>query len=1130
MKKEIGINNINLNVAKFEANETPEHVSKRLLQVVEEVVEKLERQKQVEAYLDNNNLTSGGVNESYSSSSMSFDGSLNSKQFSNKNISTNYNVINSIAPTMVNIGVVNRNINVLYSDTKNESTQNTGTYSESPMSSNGGLNSNNLIQSSQNNKALIKAIKEKYLEGQGTVLFNNKVVNYWNNVIQQLESGITVQQLLKDPSHTEFFKFYKQYAEDGGINLESYRGILIKQFEGLISNQSHPSINKDQLDHLLAIKERLSNKNISIYNIISEYPELIDLLELLNVSFDDTFSLVNGALFPKLNIYSTKKSIYPDNIGIKAIYSLYELSNGTILDEVVVHAKSSHVIDIGKHTIGQHNVYPHHIVEFLSYFKYQSNISFKEVSSVKDQKYPLLIYDRVSKRIPHLNVIVDDYKVASAVNVTRVLSKKLDLDPENYIFDLEANGFLVHKNFEYSLVIPDKEGNELIRFETTNYEVFEQLFESIGYKIPEAQKTQIIEKFVKGIGVNKDKNTIDAFYTSLPSFLYLDENEFQLQGNKKHLSDDNLFKDLKKLLKGSVNDNGANEERAIVNICKAISYDRLYTLLRNDTKLLYNIFDELDGEEYQDFTSYLTTIVKHVNKKSKGSILFSNEYWLFRKVHVSTSGWSGGSKISFKSYEKVRNGFEDNGMGGVTTTLDKRTISNIPECHPLDLVTLTTKYPSTSEKPSVEVLAFELYNKVHKQEIWDWVNIATDVIGVLTIVGGTSTLIAKGATMGIRSVAIGAGITKEISSLLIQNKELTTWLKKEHKEVYDVWFTLDTTGNGVYLAMSLPQLARFITKGGKAIAGMRSKGFKSTVAFSKSLAQAIKTFYYRLRFIATDIVNISKNYSSVNKVIDETELIIKELKNIESIKIKWNTGINKTIEAFHKNQDSVKSLIQQLKINANIIEVNLKELKSIKSNLNNNLINNDLIKKVDKHIAKLSNLKSQNIEYLKKLNKIHDNIENKYARLVSKIKTSIVYRVQGGVLPNRSRTRIVLTENGNISILGKDKLYITIDDAKHQIYYYNKRGGEAKGAEIITFKVPKKFLDEIKRTAVTQDQLSEYKKLINDKSKYNTYRSKHPEAADLTKSKSAYGLYGEEWFNKLKNNMIKGTFEIKKPK
>ncbi len=988
---------------------------------------------------------------------------------------------------------------------------------------------------SSSNDSIISVIKEK-IKTLNVELISNpfdvvliEEKTYWYSVLKSLEDNESIVKFYNKPTHERFTELYDTLKKTQSFDIESYREVLVKQFSKITTTSNYPHITKEQLTHLLTIKEKLQKKNFSISNLLNEYPEIFELLGLLDFSFDEVFeTLTKKGIYPTLtNIYQ-KTQTYPSNLGVKAIYALYKSNTNNLLEEIIVYAKPSYVIDIGKHRIGQHSIYAEHIIEFLTIFKHQRSISFKEVSTVKDQVNPLLIYDTVKKAVPSLTIVLNS-SLGHSSNVTEILSKKVDLIPENYIFSVKTKGLFSTTKFEYTLTILDKEGNEFVQFETSHYEMFEELITAFDYKIPKAQKEQVIQQFLTGIGKGKDKNTIDAYYSSLPSFLYVNDKGYQLTGANELLAANNLETDLRELLNGSVNDSGSSEELAIVNIIKAMPYDKLYSLLYKDTQLLYQIFDQLDGDEYKAFTTYLTTIINHLNKKSKGTILFSNEYWMFRNIHVSTSNWSGGNNISFETFQNIRNGFEDDGKGGTKVNFDKRVLNSIQRCHPLDIVTLSTKYPNKNEVPSMNVLAFELYSKVYKQKVWDWVNITTDVIGVLTIVGGTATLIGKGLAVGTR-IAIGAGIAKEISSILIQNQKLTTWLKKDHKEVYKVWSTMDTTGNGVYLAMSLPQLARFISKGGKAIAGMTAKGYKSVALFSKSLAQAIKTFYYRLRFIATDIVNISKNYSSVNKVIDETELIIKELKNIESVKIKWNTGINKTIEAFHKNQNSVKSLIKQLKISTNIIEVNLKELKSIKSNLNNNLINNDLIKKVDKHIAKLSNLKFQNIEYLKKLNKIHDNIENKYVRVVSKIKTSIVYRVQGGVLPNASRTRILPIGDGSISILGDKKLYITIDDAKYQIYYYNKRGGQAKGAEIITFKVPKKFLDEIKRTAVTQDQLSEYKKLVNNKSKYDAYRSKHPEAADLTKSKSAYGLYGEEWFNKLKNNMIKGTFEIKKPK
>jgi RHS repeat-associated protein len=115
-------------------------------------------------------------------------------------------------------------------------------------------------------------------------------------------------------------------------------------------------------------------------------------------------------------------------------------------------------------------------------------------------------------------------------------------------------------------------------------------------------------------------------------------------------------------------------------------------------------------------------------------------------------------------------------------------------------------------------------------------------------------------------------------------------------------------------------------------------------------------------------------------------------------------------------------------------------------------------------------------------------------------KTVNMYRVQGGVGKNASRFRFVI-KDGDISIAGKDMLYVTFNDKERALTFLAKRGEEAY---LIEVKVSKKFADKIKNEAVDQ---------VDGKANPGK-----PQRVDQTKTDSSYGL-PEEYFDSLLNEI-----------
>ena len=119
-----------------------------------------------------------------------------------------------------------------------------------------------------------------------------------------------------------------------------------------------------------------------------------------------------------------------------------------------------------------------------------------------------------------------------------------------------------------------------------------------------------------------------------------------------------------------------------------------------------------------------------------------------------------------------------------------------------------------------------------------------------------------------------------------------------------------------------------------------------------------------------------------------------------------------------------------------------------------------------------------------------------------------VTRVQ---TPHKLSKRISVDNTGNIHIQGDTKLYVTIDDLNHTVYYFNKKGGSENGATITSFKITKELADEIRKNAVPQSQARSY--------------PTSPEISDPTKSTGAFGL-PKEYIKKLEQGAVKGSAKV----
>ncbi|WP_162183113.1 VENN motif pre-toxin domain-containing protein, partial [Pectobacterium odoriferum] len=120
--------------------------------------------------------------------------------------------------------------------------------------------------------------------------------------------------------------------------------------------------------------------------------------------------------------------------------------------------------------------------------------------------------------------------------------------------------------------------------------------------------------------------------------------------------------------------------------------------------------------------------------------------------------------------------------------------------------------------------------------------------------------------------------------------------------------------------------------------------------------------------------------------------------------------------------------------------------------------------------------------------------------------TVTVYRVEG--TPN---TRLLIGENGQVTITGSTTLYLNFGDKARALEFFEKRSIQnMDNTSIKTFEVPNSVLDDLRKTAVKESVA----RLPENKGK--------PVIADPTKAKDQYGIRPEK-LKELQDKIIQGT-------
>ncbi|MFH8614263.1 DUF6531 domain-containing protein [Streptomyces sp. NPDC017979] len=114
--------------------------------------------------------------------------------------------------------------------------------------------------------------------------------------------------------------------------------------------------------------------------------------------------------------------------------------------------------------------------------------------------------------------------------------------------------------------------------------------------------------------------------------------------------------------------------------------------------------------------------------------------------------------------------------------------------------------------------------------------------------------------------------------------------------------------------------------------------------------------------------------------------------------------------------------------------------------------------------------------------------------------------------------RIHIDENGNVRISGKNSLYVNMsDDIRHTTEFRKDEPGQ-----IVSFEVPKSFVEYVRRDAVPQEQPPD---LGFTKAEWKELKKSYPEISDPTRGTDLYGLPNEV-IEKMRKVIIPGSGKI----
>ncbi|MDI9309239.1 MAG: hypothetical protein QM535_03395 [Limnohabitans sp.] len=444
----------------------------------------------------------------------------------------------------------------------------------------------------------------------------------------------------------------------------------------------------------------------------------------------------------------------------------------------------------------------------------------------------------------------------------------------------------------------------VFKFTVDNFDLFKFLLKELGLNYTESYVKDIKAKYKLHFKeANLDPDKLDTLYESLPQIVWDDLTDKQLyihldlildslNFKSKYPSLEKAFYNIHSYLFGGMGN--TREEKAILNILYAIkNRDELYKKFNDtDIGLLLRIYDKLNVDDCDDLMRFLYKLVKEFDSsKPTDTVYFDNTYYLFRDTHLKTE---------LKGNYIVLNNYKDNYV--TTYSHDLRPtyqqlknetfdfsktryspinyISNKP-FKPLAKLNFGTKL-ADDELLGDEytfALAIKLHNKVFRQSNWDYFDIATDLLSLLSAAGMVRIIAARGVALTTKVVAGGVLAKDAIHYAMLSQNTLQKWHANGYGWLANIWLGI-SIGTDL-LSFSLPDLRR-IAREGKAAADLadtaeEASSIRKTIESVKAALKEKYSEFLEIKFqinkkgqkILEDLkITINEKIDKINNAID----------------------------------------------------------------------------------------------------------------------------------------------------------------------------------------------------------------------------------------------------------------------